>query len=111
MFPSGFTRFTLTETGTSKPTHYHVLHDENSFTSDSLQELTYRLCFLYCRATRTVSVVPPAYYAHLVATRARFHSTDIAEYDNRQSQVYSGTVSEKVFGLVKEELSKVMYYM
>eukprot|EP00842_Homolaphlyctis_polyrhiza_P005960 jgi/Hompol1/6365/HPOL_004951-RA len=60
--------------GTSKPTHYHVLHDENRFTSDSLQELTYRLCYLYCRATRSVSVVPPAYYAHLVAARARFHA-------------------------------------
>ncbi|KAJ3121651.1 argonaute 1 [Physocladia obscura] len=61
--------------GTSKPTHYHVLYDENQFTSDSLQELTYRLCYLYCRATRSVSVVPPAYYAHLVAARARFHAT------------------------------------
>ncbi|KAJ3350930.1 eukaryotic translation initiation factor 2C, 2 [Entophlyctis luteolus] len=61
--------------GTSKPTHYHVLYDENRFTSDSLQELTYRLCYLYCRATRSVSVVPPAYYAHLVAARARFHAT------------------------------------
>ncbi|TPX59346.1 hypothetical protein PhCBS80983_g02488 [Powellomyces hirtus] len=60
--------------GTSKPTHYHVLHDENRFTSDGLQELTYRLCYLYCRATRSVSVVPPAYYAHLVAARARFHA-------------------------------------
>ncbi|KAI8591303.1 Piwi domain-containing protein [Geranomyces variabilis] len=60
--------------GTSKPTHYHVLHDENDFKSDSLHELTYRLCYLYCRATRSVSVVPPAYYAHLVAARARFHA-------------------------------------
>ncbi|RKO83370.1 Piwi domain-containing protein, partial [Blyttiomyces helicus] len=59
--------------GTSKPTHYHVLYDENRFTSDALQELTYRLCYLYCRATRSVSVCPPAYYAHLVAARARFH--------------------------------------
>ncbi|KAJ3287814.1 argonaute 1 [Borealophlyctis nickersoniae] len=61
--------------GTSKPTHYHVLHDENRFTADALQELTYRLCYLYCRATRSVSVCPPAYYAHLVAARARFHAT------------------------------------
>ncbi|KAI8824387.1 Piwi domain-containing protein [Fimicolochytrium jonesii] len=60
--------------GTSKPTHYHVLLDENKFTSDGMLELTYRLCYLYCRATRSVSVVPPAYYAHLVAARARFHA-------------------------------------
>ncbi|RKP00133.1 hypothetical protein CXG81DRAFT_5897, partial [Caulochytrium protostelioides] len=59
--------------GTSKPTHYHVLLDENRLGADVLQQLTYRLCFLYGRATRSVSVVPPTYYAHLVAARARFH--------------------------------------
>ncbi len=57
--------------GTSRSTHYHVLFDENGFTADTLQELTYRLCYLYCRSTRAVSLVPPAYYAHLVADRAR----------------------------------------
>ncbi|KAI8899446.1 Piwi domain-containing protein [Globomyces pollinis-pini] len=105
--------------GTSKPTHYHVLHDENEQTSDSLQELTYRLCYLYCRATRSVSVVPPAYYAHLVATRARFHINESAgEEDYRNSFNFnaSGTdvpkpTSEKLFSTVKPELSKVMYFM
>lgn len=59
--------------GTSRPTHYHVLHDENGFTADSLQELTYRMCYGYARCTRSVSVVPPAYYADLVAFRAKYH--------------------------------------
>ncbi|KAF9927987.1 hypothetical protein BGZ67_007217, partial [Mortierella alpina] len=59
--------------GTSRPAHYHVLLDENRLTSDVLQELTYKLCFLYARCTRSVSLVPPAYYAHVVAARARFH--------------------------------------
>ncbi len=27
--------------GTSRPSHYHVLHDENSFIADQIQELTY----------------------------------------------------------------------
>ncbi|KAI9002409.1 Piwi domain-containing protein [Gaertneriomyces semiglobifer] len=77
--------------GTSKPTHYHVLHDENRFTSDALQELTYRLCYLYCRATRSVSVCPPAYYAHLVAARARFHVTG-------ERDTWSSTGTENGFG-------------
>ncbi|KAI8802950.1 Piwi domain-containing protein [Cladochytrium replicatum] len=73
--------------GTSKPTHYHVLHDENNFTSDALQELTYRLCYLYCRATKAVSVCPPAYYAHLVAARARYHfQGDWSEADSDPEQ-------------------------
>lgn len=59
--------------GTSRPTHYHVLHDENGFTPDMLHELTYRLCYGYARCTRSVSVVPPAYYADLVAFRAKYH--------------------------------------
>jgi len=60
--------------GTSRPTHYVVLHDENKFTVDEFQMLTYHLCFTFSRCCRSVSVVPPAYYAHLVAFRARFLS-------------------------------------
>ncbi|KAF9168361.1 Eukaryotic translation initiation factor 2C [Actinomortierella ambigua] len=60
--------------GTSRPTHYHVLYDDNNFGADELQDFTYKLCHLYARCTRTVSVVPPAAYAHIVAARARFHA-------------------------------------
>ncbi|XAR53149.1 hypothetical protein NMG60_11021574 [Bertholletia excelsa] len=59
--------------GTSRPAHYHVLWDENEFTADSLQLLTNNLCYTYARCTRSVSIVPPAYYAHLAAFRARFY--------------------------------------
>ncbi|KAI5440923.1 argonaute 5 [Lathyrus oleraceus] len=52
--------------GTSRPTHYHVLYDENKFTADQLQSLTNNLCYTYARCTRSVSIVPPAYYAHLL---------------------------------------------
>jgi eukaryotic translation initiation factor 2C len=30
-----------------------------------------RLCYLFCRCTRSISVCPPARYAHLAAFRAR----------------------------------------
>ncbi|KAL2486894.1 Protein argonaute 10 [Abeliophyllum distichum] len=59
--------------GTSRPAHYHVLWDENNFTADGIQSLTNNLCYTYARCTRSVSVVPPAYYAHLAAFRARFY--------------------------------------
>ncbi|KAK6153233.1 hypothetical protein DH2020_012872 [Rehmannia glutinosa] len=59
--------------GTSRPAHYHVLWDENRFTADGLQTLTNNLCYTYARCTRSVSIVPPAYYAHLAAFRARFY--------------------------------------
>eukprot|EP00258_Populus_trichocarpa_P042759 XP_024458778.1 protein argonaute MEL1 [Populus trichocarpa] len=59
--------------GTSRPVHYHVLCDMNKFTADCLQMLTNNLCYTYARCTRSVSVVPPAYYAHLAAFRARYY--------------------------------------
>ncbi|KAJ9552866.1 hypothetical protein OSB04_016911 [Centaurea solstitialis] len=59
--------------GTSRPAHYHVLWDENKFAADALQSLTNNLCYTYARCTRSVSIVPPAYYAHLAAFRARFY--------------------------------------
>ncbi|CAI9766500.1 unnamed protein product [Fraxinus pennsylvanica] len=59
--------------GTSRPAHYHVLWDENKFNADALQSLTNNLCYTYARCTRSVSIVPPAYYAHLAAFRARFY--------------------------------------
>uniref|UniRef100_A0A0C9S839 TSA: Wollemia nobilis Ref_Wollemi_Transcript_12440_3188 transcribed RNA sequence n=1 Tax=Wollemia nobilis TaxID=56998 RepID=A0A0C9S839_9CONI len=57
--------------GTSKPAHYNVLKDENGFSPDDIQKLTNDLCFTYVRCTRSVSIVPACYYAHLAAKRAR----------------------------------------
>jgi len=62
--------------GTSRPTHYHVLYDDNAFTADNLQQLTYQLCHVYARCTRSVSMPAPACYARLVAFRARRHVTN-----------------------------------
>jgi len=71
--------FTSLSKGTSRPSHYHVLWDDNNFTADELQSLTYQLCHTYVRCTRSVSIPAPAYYAHLVAFRARYHLMDREE--------------------------------
>ncbi|QIW96785.1 hypothetical protein AMS68_002303 [Peltaster fructicola] len=68
--------------GTAKPAHYYVVYDEAlrgkgasrqppGNAADSLEELTHSLCYLFGRATKAVSVCPPAYYADLVCERAR----------------------------------------
>lgn len=85
--------------GTSRPTHYHVVHDENNFKADDLQLLSYHLCYTYGRCTRSVSVVPPAYYAHLVAFRARYHFRQGAPQ------------STESFTSVKPSLQSNMYFI
>uniref|UniRef100_A0A665VW08 Argonaute RISC catalytic component 2 n=1 Tax=Echeneis naucrates TaxID=173247 RepID=A0A665VW08_ECHNA len=75
--------------GTSRPSHYHVLWDDNHFSSDELQVLTYQLCHTYVRCTRSVSIPAPAYYAHLVAFRARYHLVD-KEHDSAEGSHTSG---------------------
>ena len=39
--------------GTSRPTHYTLIHDENGLSADSLQMLTWQLCHGYARCTRS----------------------------------------------------------
>ncbi|UYV61065.1 AGO3 [Cordylochernes scorpioides] len=59
--------------GTSRPTKYVVLHDENKFTSDEMQEMTNFLCHTFSRCTSSISLVAPAQYAHQVAFRTKEH--------------------------------------
>ena len=53
--------------GTTRPTHYHVLLDENDFTPDDMQELVHLLSYVYQRSTTAIFVVASICYAHLTA--------------------------------------------
>ncbi len=59
--------------GTTKPTYYVKLYDDNNLSADVEQALTYYLCHLYSRCERSVSYPAPTYNAHLAAFRARDH--------------------------------------
>lgn len=72
--------------GTSRSAHYNVLYDENKFTyvifrllytkaclltrflpissADGIQSLSFALCHVYARATRSVSIPAPVYCKH-----------------------------------------------
>jgi hypothetical protein len=41
----------------------------------------YSMCYLFCRCTRSISVVPPVAYAHLAAKRARCLMDEILEQE------------------------------
>lgn len=111
--------------GTSRPAHYYVLWDDNNFTADGLQSLTNNLCYTYARCTRSVSIVPPAYYAHLAAFRARFYvepgASDSGSMSStvtgRRSMVGSsrtmvpgGNVPVRPLPALKENVKEVMFY-
>ena len=54
-----------------RPTHYTVLYDESRLGADEVQQGMNTASYLYARATRSVSVIPPAYYAELACKRGR----------------------------------------
>ncbi|KAK0197539.1 ribonuclease H-like domain-containing protein [Armillaria mellea] len=74
--------------GTSIPGHYTILHDDiykNLFNDRSqavtaIAQLTYALCHVYSRSTRSVKIPAPVYYADLVCRRGKFHF-DIPMFD------------------------------
>ncbi|KRY41146.1 Protein argonaute-1 [Trichinella spiralis] len=57
--------------GTSRPTLYTVLYDENEFNANAMQGITYLLCQTYQRCNKSVSIPAPVYHAHHAATRGK----------------------------------------
>uniref|UniRef100_A0AC35TKG3 Protein argonaute-2 n=1 Tax=Rhabditophanes sp. KR3021 TaxID=114890 RepID=A0AC35TKG3_9BILA len=101
--------------GTSRPSHYHVLWDDNNLRADELQQLTYQMCHTYVRCTRSVSIPAPAYYAHLVAFRARYHLVD-REHDSGEGSQPSGTSEDTTLSnmaravQIHPDANSVMYF-
>ncbi|KAK4490521.1 hypothetical protein RD792_001201 [Penstemon davidsonii] len=105
--------------GTSRPTHYHVLYDENMFNADAMQMLTNSLCYTYARCTRSVSIVPPAYYAHLAAFRARYYIEGTYMSDSGSTAGGAGggvgatrdrNMDVQPLPVIKENVKNVMFY-
>ncbi|KXN86194.1 Protein argonaute-3 [Leucoagaricus sp. SymC.cos] len=61
--------------GTSRAAHYSVRPFPSMVDphADSLQALSFSLCHIFARATRSVSIPAPVYYAHLVCKRSKNH--------------------------------------
>jgi len=80
--------------GTARPAHYYVIYDDifrrngvrpnqgqkqHANVADSLESLMYSMCYLYGRATKAVSICPPAYYADIACERARCYLSGLFE--------------------------------
>ncbi|KAL6580136.1 hypothetical protein OROMI_008160 [Orobanche minor] len=57
------------KTGTTRPTHYHVLHNSTYLTTNDLQELVHSLCYVSQTSTTATSLVAPIRYARRAATQ------------------------------------------
>ncbi|KAI3744226.1 hypothetical protein L1987_57303 [Smallanthus sonchifolius] len=95
--------------GTSKPTHYSLIWDENGFSSDEMQKLIYNLCFIFARCTKPVSLVPPVYYADLVAYRGRMFQEVVMEMEASGSRSVSSF--DQYFYSLDQHLKDSMFFI
>ncbi|TPX48756.1 hypothetical protein SeMB42_g00313 [Synchytrium endobioticum] len=97
--------------GTSRPAHYTVLFDEHKFDADTLQEFTFRLCHLYARCNKSISLVPPAQYAHLLASRARHYAPEVSASASTASPSQAeGGGPREALKAIKRELADKMFF-
>ncbi|KAG8905078.1 hypothetical protein FRB99_000726 [Tulasnella sp. 403] len=83
--------------GTTRPTHYYVVHDENNFNADTLQRLTNATSYMFGRATRAVSLIPPAYYADLACERGRCYIHELLSAGETGSEKSANYTEAEVF--------------
>jgi eukaryotic translation initiation factor 2C len=97
--------------GTNRPVHYHVLLDQNKFSADELQQLTFWMSYLFCRCTRSISVCSPARYAHLAAFRGRQLWEGADTDTDTASEVSGNTSTVGTFYAVLDQLASGMFYV
>jgi len=99
-------------TGTARPTHYQVLHDEifvdlatkrGGNPVDLLEQFTHNLCYIFGRATSAVSLCTPVYYADLLCSRAK-------QYVAVQKRAY-GCTDQTASVTLPASLSGSMFYL
>ncbi|KAK0641136.1 ribonuclease H-like domain-containing protein [Cercophora newfieldiana] len=102
--------------GTARPAHYTVLLDEifrkdyGKKAADVLEKVTHDMCYMFGRATKAVSICPPAYYADLVCTRSRCHNSSL--FDGLETASVSTATSQgERLKPVHANVQDAMYYI
>ncbi|GFU26646.1 protein argonaute-2 [Nephila pilipes] len=94
--------------GTSKCCYYTVLHDDNKYGFDAIEKLSYYLCHIYVRCTKSISVPCPIQYAHLAAKRARKHLISYFKNQDSLGLLKGKNNSIKMLNLRREEIIKAI---
>lgn len=96
--------------GTARPARYTVIHNEifptvkGANAADELEKLTHSLSFLFGRATKAVSICPPAYYADIVCTRHRSHLAEIFDSVIMGGSVISGQTGSSDSSNIEQQI-------
>lgn len=100
------------------------MYDQIGFSANTIQQGTHTSSYLYARATKGVSLVPPAYYADLACERGRLYlneflnggadksetGTNRKDKDAAQKAVYDACVKSWGSG-IHERLKNSMFYI
>lgn len=85
--------------GTARPAHYVVLKNGMGLRVDEVESITHNLCYLFGRATKAVSICPPAYYADLLAERGRKYVSGLGKESRFEwREHWTGGVHERLRG-------------
>ena len=96
--------------GTARPAHYVVIKDELNFSQDSLESFTLKLCYMFNRATKAVSICPPAYYADLICERGRMYLySTLNENQSANGSVYNSQTADWTQGVHRKLTEKTFY--
>ncbi|RYO97065.1 hypothetical protein DL765_011363 [Monosporascus sp. GIB2] len=103
--------------GTARPAHYTVLLDEifrsmvGADAANALERVTHEMCYLFGRATKAVSICPPAYYADILCTRQRVYMADLFERADDNQSVSSDSRARLMGARIHPRLKDTMYYI
>jgi eukaryotic translation initiation factor 2C len=96
--------------GTARPAHYIIIKDDIGFNANSLEQITHHLCYLFGRAPKAVSYVPPAYYADILATRSRAYLYNTLQ-ENHAPESTVGSADNEWDGQIHPRLENSMFYL
>ncbi|KAI4727686.1 Piwi-domain-containing protein [Aureobasidium sp. EXF-10728] len=97
--------------GTARPAHYIVLKDELNFGQNELEAFVHKLCYNFNRATKAVSICPPAYYADLICERGRMYLySTLNENQSVNGSAYNAQTADWTQG-VHEKLTEKTFYI
>ena len=101
--------------GTARPAHYVVLRNEifaeDPNVADTVESITYNLCWVYGRATRAVSYCTPAYYADRACERARCYLSNYFDHDAGDGEAGGAGGPRPQDLLLHPDLEDTMFYI